>query len=155
MINRIILKKLTFYHHLLHLDDNSLAKQIFIIQEKLSYPGLVKECRELIQELRLSDARILSKKQWKSIVKRRIHQKNKDEILGSMASYKKIGKIKSATETFGVKPYLRENLLSDARLLFSSKCEMLKRVKMNQKNSNETQASHIFFLHFISYVSEL
>ena len=51
MINRIILKKLTFYHHLLHLDDNSLAKQIFNIEEKLSYPGLVKECRELMQEL--------------------------------------------------------------------------------------------------------
>ena len=51
MINRIILKMLTFYHHLLHLDDNSLAKQIFNIEEKLSYPGLVKECRELMQEL--------------------------------------------------------------------------------------------------------
>ena len=69
MMNRIILKKLTFYHHLLHLDENSLAKQIYEIQEKLSYPGLVKECKIIIHALRLPDARIMSKKQWKSRVK--------------------------------------------------------------------------------------
>ena len=41
MENRIIVSKLLFYHHLLNLDEDSLASQVASIQMKHGYPGLM------------------------------------------------------------------------------------------------------------------
>ena len=74
MENRIIVSKLLFYHHLLNLDEDSLASQVDSIQMKHGYPGLMSECGRLVTELSLPNIGkgCLSKLQWKKLVKERI-----------------------------------------------------------------------------------
>ena len=137
MENRIILKKLAFYHHLLCLSSGTLAKEIMDIQEKYSYPGLVKECNNFIKELQLPDIRAvdLTKQQWKRVIKKRLKQKNKEDLLYSMDKYKKLDNKLFKQHSFETKQYLRTCSLPDARLLFSSNCKMMKTVQMNQKSN--------------------
>ena len=52
---KLIVRKLCLTKHILSLDDSALAKQIFREQEELSSPGLVRELKELVEELNLPD----------------------------------------------------------------------------------------------------
>ena len=67
-------------HHLVNLDDNSLAKQMLNTQKMYSFPGLVSEVKNLTKEFDLEDitkeeiATELSKQRWKSKVKKKIRQ---------------------------------------------------------------------------------
>ena len=45
---RIVEKKPNFYYHLKNLKKSSLASRILDIQEKCNFPGLSKECKELL-----------------------------------------------------------------------------------------------------------
>ena len=45
--NRVIQKKLLFIHYLVHLDEETLAKQILCTQKEFCLPGFVKEGRDL------------------------------------------------------------------------------------------------------------
>ena len=55
MENRIIKKKLNFFHHLLHLPQDCLAWEVAQLQAKLSLPGLVEERTTLIKMMELPD----------------------------------------------------------------------------------------------------
>ena len=137
MENRILQNKLLFYHHLLHLDEDTLAYQVANIQQKFGYPGLMSECVKIADELNLPDIRNCeySKLQWKRLVKQKIHQKNKDDFLNSIkGSYKKLEHESFSDDKFELKSYFKELGMHDARLFFRSRCKMLKSVKMNFKN---------------------
>ena len=139
MNNRIIMKKLLLYHHLVSLGEDTLAKQIANIQSRMGYPGLINECEKFVLVLRLPDIRrtSLSKQQWKTTVKRRIFLKNKEDLLESIVSkdYKKLDARKLSAEKFELKPYIKSNNLHDSRLIFQSRCKMMKTVKMNFKSN--------------------
>ena len=45
---RIDQKKLMFFHHVLNLPDEALAKEIALTQIEYSYHGLITECQELM-----------------------------------------------------------------------------------------------------------
>ena len=80
--NFIILKKLLFYHHLLSLDDDTLAKEIISIQIKEKLPGLASECTSFLCELNINcDPLSYSKVQWNKQIKLKIHEKNRTELL--------------------------------------------------------------------------
>ena len=50
---RVIMKKLNFLWHLDNLEDGSLAKEVLQVQKTQKLPGLVEECREFINKLKL------------------------------------------------------------------------------------------------------
>ena len=72
----IAMKKLNLIHHIASLEDNSLAKEIFSVQNEMNLPGLVSECKEIIENLNLpniieQDVRDQwSKQRWKAITKK-------------------------------------------------------------------------------------
>ena len=82
MEQRITKKKLTFYHHLINLPRNTLAREVTDIQETMAYPGLVTGYQNLIEKYELPDIRKFSKMQWKRLVKREIRNQNKLDLLG-------------------------------------------------------------------------
>ena len=53
MKEKIHAKKLNFLLHLKNLPNNSLAAEFYDIQVKLNFPGLVEECRNLLQNYNL------------------------------------------------------------------------------------------------------
>ena len=55
MKNRIIKRKLTFVQHLFSLPEDSLAHQCAVMQDNLSFPGLVEEVKGIVSELELPD----------------------------------------------------------------------------------------------------
>ena len=55
-------------HHLVNLPEDSLAKQVAEVQDKLNLPGLISEMKEIIKHLELPNVESVSKMQWKSKV---------------------------------------------------------------------------------------
>ena len=53
MIYRIMMSKLIFMNHILHLEDNSLAKQIQAAQQANNTKGLTQEVQQFIEQLNL------------------------------------------------------------------------------------------------------
>ena len=74
MKERIHQKKLNFLHHLKSLESESLAAEIYEVQAKYNFPGLVSECRKLIALYALPniiDEQIaVSQQTWKKLVKK-------------------------------------------------------------------------------------
>ena len=136
--NFIIKKKLLFYHHLCGLHDDTLAKQVLSKQREHSLPGLNKECEELLEDLSIEDdPTYYSKVQWKKLVQEKVHNKNKNDLLAEVKNYKKLHHEEWTKEEYGLKNYLVNMNLRDARTLFSARSEVLPTVQMNFKNKFE------------------
>ena len=45
--------KLTFLHYMLMQGEDSLAHRVLIKQKENEYPGLVKECEQMIKDLKI------------------------------------------------------------------------------------------------------
>ena len=136
MENRIVKKKLLLYHHLLHLSHDSLAWQVAEIQVKLSLPGLIQECGAISEHLHLPEAISCSKSQWKKQVNLKIKEKNKNDILETIArsDYKKLDLEELKAENFERKDYISKLNMSEARTKFAIRTKMTKSVKLNYKN---------------------
>ena len=87
---QIAKRKMLFLHHLINLDENSLAKEIFDVQQADNLPGLVSECKALIKQLKLPnifEKKVscgLSKLSWKRLVNHAVcdyEQSNLKEII--------------------------------------------------------------------------
>ena len=80
MKERIDVKKLNFIKHLKSLDSESLAAEIYQVQAKYNFPGLVSEGRKLMRFYELPnivDEEIaVSQQQWKKMVKEAIKVKS-------------------------------------------------------------------------------
>ena len=134
MEHRIALRKLMFFHHLINLPEQSLAYQIASVQNTLGYPGLIGECKALLDLYQIdSYPEQLSKLQWKRICKRMVMNKNKTDILEQSKKYKKIAHEEMSKESFGVKNYLKEMTLTDAKLNFAIRTQMVRTVQANFK----------------------
>ena len=129
---RIMTRKLTFLHHLLTLPDDSLAKEILCAQEKYSLPSLTDECKDILDELNISNIHELSKYQWKRLVKSHMRKKNKADLIGECHQYKKISFVE--TDTFERQSYLSELNVSEARMRFKIARYMVLTVQMNFKS---------------------
>ena len=79
---RIMAIKLTFLHYIIAQDEESLAHQIVMEQKSENFPGLVQECSQFINELKILDPfqYTLSKQEWKRIVKIAIVTANTNEL---------------------------------------------------------------------------
>ena len=76
----------------MNLGEETLAKNVANIQEKYSFPGLITECKTALRNFGLSSENLQSytKPQWKRIIKKKILEENRRQILNSMKDYKKI-----------------------------------------------------------------
>ena len=132
---RIMMNKLIFMNHIIHLEDDALAKQVQYAQQKYNVKGLSQEVEGFIKELELPNCmkEDVPQGRWKTLVKRAIAIANEKEIRFSAEKYKKMKSKVSEEEKFELKDYLQNLPLSQARTLFKHKYSMTENVKMNYK----------------------
>ena len=133
MSHRIAIKKLLFFHHLINLPCDTLAYEILKVQESLFYPGLVRECYDLIEHYGLPKPDGLSKIVWKSKVKKCVRTKSRKELLTEVEKYRKLDSRTLEKEKFERKSYIETLNIHDARTKFALRSKMLNTVKMNFK----------------------
>ena len=132
------MKKLLLYHHLLSLDNDTLAKEILNIQIEEKLQGLASECSSFLCELKIyNDPLFFSKSLWNKQIKSKIHEKNRSELLNRIRSYSKLEYSKFVNEEYGQKEYLNNMKINDARTYFAMRGRMLRTVQMNFKNKPE------------------
>ena len=133
---RIILNKLVFMNHIVHLDNGALAKQIQEEQMKNGSPGLTKEVQGYMEELSLPNCFVtrIPQMKWKTLVKKAVKQANEKEIKEEIIPYKKMKNVNVEEEKFECKDYLSSLSLCKSRTLFKHKYQMTENIKMNYKN---------------------
>ena len=143
MEHRINKKKLMFYHHLVNLPEDTLASEIAKTQETLSYPGLVRECKTLIEEYDLPPISNMSKLEWKRIVNKTIKNRNRIDILEKTKppAYKKLDYDSLVEEEFGLKEYFTKLNLPDARIKFALRTKITRTVQTNYKGDKKFAAN--------------
>jgi hypothetical protein len=135
MAFRIMMHKLIFMNHILHLEEDSLAKQIQSAQQTYNVGGLTEEVKGFIAQLSIPNCfeQKIPQNTWKSLVKKAISKANEQEIRGSTEGYKKMKDRVQDDEKFECKEYLTNLPLCQARILFQHKYSMTENVKMNYK----------------------
>ena len=130
---RVIMKKLNFLWHLDNLDEGTLAKDIFEVQKTQKLPGLVQECSDWIQILKLPNLleQKITKPQWKRIVKKAILTKNEEDLRRKMLKLEKLKNGELVNEKCERKEYIKNLSVNDARHIFKKKTCMTRFVKMN------------------------
>ena len=135
MSYRIKMQKLIFMNHILHLEEDSLAKQIQSAQETYNCGGLTQEVKQLVEDLSLPNCfeQNIPPNKWKNLVKKAIAKANEEEIRQAAKSSKKMKNGINEEEKFECKEYLSKLPLCHARVLFKHKYSMTENVRMNYK----------------------
>ena len=117
--------------------DDTLAKNIALIQDKYSFPGLITECKSALINLGLTSEspEIYTKQQWKKIIKKTILEENRRQLLDAMKDYKKINVEEIKKEESGLKEYMRTLTPHQARTKFALRTQQLRTVRMNQMSN--------------------
>ena len=118
MEHRVAQKKLLFYHHLITLSTDTLARQIAETQEQFGFPGLIKECKALLNKYELPNPDTTSRIRWKLLVKK-ANSANRKDLLDKMKTYKKLDFAAISNEKSGLQSYFLDLNVPDARLLFA------------------------------------
>ena len=143
---RVIQKKILFIHYLVHLDEETLAKQIFSTQKKFSLPGFVNEGRNLLNLFNLPNIVdndiAVSKLQWKNLVRTAIQSKFEEDLQSRIKKSSKLKHGPMCGENFEVRDYIRKMPLTDARTMFRVRSSMTD-VKLNQQ-SNKLYAKQLW-----------
>ena len=129
-------------NQILHLNPQSLARQIQQIQERENLPGLTQEVKDYVENLKLPDLFIESipQSKWKTMVKSAIRKSNEEEVKAALLSYKKLKNRKIAQEIFGMKNYMETLSVYEARTIFKHKASMTRFVKLNYKGNQRYKA---------------
>ena len=137
MQERVDQKKLNLLHHLKNLDSKSLAAEMFELQRKYNFPGLVSECRILFKTYNLpniADEKLsLSKFRWKSMVKKAIKQTSEANIKEDFRKFSKLMNQNFEDENLEIKDYIKTMNLRNSRTKFRIRSHMVP-VKMNRKS---------------------
>jgi hypothetical protein len=142
MEERVEQTNLNFIHHLIYLRDSqeseSLAGEIFDLQNRSGFPGLVSECKGLIKAYGLPDVLNeklnLSKAAWKNSIKSGMMAHSEKCIKEEFCQYSKLKNKIFENENLQLKDYIQSMKLRDARTMFRIRSGMVK-TKMNMKNS--------------------
>ena len=81
MTNRIMLRKIMFCFHVATLPPSTLAREVYDTMVQHNHVGLWREVEPVLRELNLGPLESYSKYQFRKIVKLKIHQKQKHELL--------------------------------------------------------------------------
>ena len=110
--------KTTFYHHICCLPRNSIAHQVMLIQERLSFPSLRNEIIDFLNKYEIIDVSKFSKQSWKSFVNEKIGRLNREYIINNSKKYKRLDYVSMGCEEFEIKDYFHHLNLADSRLKF-------------------------------------
>ena len=88
--NRILICGLSFLRHVATLPLSKLARDTYETMSRHQLPGLATQLTPVIQELGLSNIQAYSKYSWKQIVKKKIVERQKEQLLQQAETYKKI-----------------------------------------------------------------
>ena len=128
---QIAKKKMLFLLHLIKLDEDSLAKEMFMVQISQHLPGLVPECRNLIKSLNLPNvfdsnvSKSMTKIAWKRIVNKAISDYEEAKLRKIIQTKSKLKDGEMSRESFEMKDYVSKLNLSSARLKFQMRSQML------------------------------
>ena len=141
---RVSQKKLMLIHHLVNMEKNALASEVFQIQKNYNLPGLALEGRELLEFFCLpniiDEDCPFSKLQWKQNVKKAINTKYESSLKVTIMDYSKLKNGPMKSETFEEKLYLTEMSMTDARTNFRIRSNMTN-VKWNKRSDKQNQKS--------------
>jgi hypothetical protein len=91
-------------------------------------------CAKLIEKYEIPDVKNYNKIQWKKLVKKKVTDQNRADILETIEnSYKKLDHKVLREENCDQKEYLKSLNLPDARTKFALRATMTKTVQMNHK----------------------
>ena len=99
----------------------------------------IEECCEFLRDIHIreKDIQIYSKSQWKNIIKDKIYEKNRCDLLEQIRGYKKLDYFTLSKESFKRKPYFTELTLAQSRLKFQIESKMTRTVRMNYQGKEE------------------
>ena len=102
----------------------------------------MRECEGFLTDLGvIADPTSFSKHKWRNLIRAKVNQKNKHDLLEQIRSYKKLDYFKLSNEKYEIKPYLSEMTVSMACTCFAVRTCMLKTVQMNYKHKPEYAAN--------------
>ena len=129
--NIILQKKIMFIFHIANLPEQSLAREVYELQDREELPGLILENKEHLVVLNFKVNKNMSKFQFRKLVKNYIRNKNKTELLQSIREYKKIDYNQCFEEEYKRKSYFYDMNLEQTRTRFRISSKMLQTVKSN------------------------
>ena len=132
MENRILFRKIMFFHHLKTLPEESLAKEVTETQMKLNLPGLATEMAKTLKDWNISNVEMYTKNQFRNFMRKKVSQKNKEDLFSQSKNYKKID-LRNYEGEVKMKDYMRNLNLSSGRMIFRKNSFMIKTVMMNFK----------------------
>ena len=146
MHNRIVMRKLNFYHHIVSLEEDAVASRVARVADRAGYPGLVKEYNTLCQELQLPHPSTMSAFSWKKKVKNEILKTNRSFLLQQIETkYEKLDYETLKEEKFELKGYVKTLMLHEGRMKFRIRSKMVKHVKFILSFDHKTHKTHLGF----------
>ena len=140
MENRILQSKLIFMHHLATLPHGSLANEFYQIQSVNPYPSIVNECKEYLKNWNIENIEQYNKYRWKILIRKKIVEKNRLDLLSQMEGFKKIDYEQCKSEELKIKGYFKSMNVADARLAFKIENFVVPTVKLNFKSDKQFKA---------------
>ena len=138
MKEKIDQRKLNFIYHIKTLERGSLAGEMYDLQVKYDFPGLVSEGKKLISMYRLPDIieenASMTKLAWKRLVREAIQRKSEKDVQTSFSGYSKLSDKGLENENLELKKYIQDMSLRQARINFRIRSNMIT-TKMNMKGS--------------------
>ena len=122
--HQIYIEKLTLLFHIRNLEQGSLANQVYEQQLEHSWPGLVKEGKEISEKLGIPDITVIKcdKVELKNMVKRAAKEHDEKELKERISALDKLELIKN--EDCRRKVYVESMNLSGVRILFRHRVRM-------------------------------
>ena len=100
MPHYILKEKLILYHHISCLSTEAISRRVLDIQKKYNFPGLHKEIEHFLIFNEIYDVTMYSKKEWKNLVLRKVHDLNRDFLIDQAKRYKKLDHLAMACEDY-------------------------------------------------------
>ena len=137
ILETIHVKSLMFLHFLQSQNPQSLSHQIYLLQLKNNYPGLVTNCRQLIKMYQLPNiidepSLNFSKKKWKDVVTAAVRRKSESDFKNLILDYSKLRNKGLEDESLEIKSYITDLTLKDTRMKYRLRSFTLP-LKMNMK----------------------
>ena len=111
--------------------EGSLAKAVYDEQIEMGWPGLVKECEKICEDVGLKHNH--GRVKDKTDIEEYIFYHNYKEMKQELASYKKLEEIKN--EDFReIQKYMEIKAIAKVRMAFRIRSKMVKKIKMNFKS---------------------
>ena len=107
--------------HLRHLDQEALARQVYMEQLAMGWPGLATEVEQICRELNIENVNTTRCNiyEYKLILSRASYLRNEDILRNLSEGKDKCSRI--ANEQYGQKEYIEKKYISDVRNIYRTR----------------------------------